>query len=220
HTSRHPTDVVRMLGGLREHLRFFHTVDPAITRKRDIAQQCVKSGTRLGVCSVEPLAGAMRLFDITTGTEDFIANGVISHNCYARPSHAYMGLSPGRDFETRLFYKADAGRVLEAELAKPSYVCKPIMLGSNTDPYQPDERHMRVTRSVLEVLTRCRHPVSIVTKGGLVLRDIDLLADLARDNLVSVTVSITSLNAETKRTLEPRAASPQARLKVVDQLAK
>jgi DNA repair photolyase len=139
--------------------------------------------------------------------------------CYARPSHAYMGLSPGRDFETRLFYKADAGKVLEAELAKPSYVCKPIMLGANTDPYQPDERHMGVTRAVLEVLTRCRHPVSIVTKGALVLRDIDLLADLAGDNLATVTVSITSLDGETKRTLEPRAASPQARLRAVNQLS-
>jgi DNA repair photolyase len=140
--------------------------------------------------------------------------------CYARPSHAYMGLSPGRDFETRLFYKADAGKVLESELARPSYVCKPIMLGSNTDPYQPDERRMLVTRSVLEVLAKCRHPVSIVTKGALVVRDIDILSDLARDNLVNVTVSITSLDSETKRTLEPRAASPQARLRAVSQLSK
>ncbi len=139
--------------------------------------------------------------------------------CYARPSHAYMGLSPGRDFETRLFYKADVANVLEKELAAPSYVCKPIMLGSNTDPYQPDEKHMRVTRAILEVLAGCRHPVSIVTKGALVVRDLDILADLARDNLVNVTVSITSLDANMKRTLEPRAASPQARLKAVDQLA-
>src|SRR3984893_18782761 len=139
--------------------------------------------------------------------------------CYARPSHAYMGLSPGLDFETKLFYKADAAKVLESELARPSYVCKSIMLGSNTDPYQPDERRMLVTRSILEVFARCRHPVSIVTKGALVVRDIDLLTDLARDNLVSVTVSITSLDPETKRTLEPRAASPQARLRAVNQLS-
>src|SRR5215813_7384981 len=140
--------------------------------------------------------------------------------CYARPSHAYMGLSPGRDFETRLFYKADAAKVLESELARPAYVCKPIMLGANTDPYQPDERHMLVTRSILEVLARCRHPVSVVTKGALVVRDIDIFSDLARDNLVSVTVSITSLDSEVKRTLEPRAASPQARLRAVNQLSK
>jgi DNA repair photolyase len=214
-----PIDVVRVVGGLREHLRFFHTFDPAISRKRDISQQAVKSTAGLGVVSIEPLGRAMRLYDITTGTEDFIANGVISHNCYARPSHAYMGLSAGRDFETRLFYKADVAKVLEAELAKPSYVCKPIMLGANTDPYQPAERRMLVTRAILETLSRSRHPVSIVTKGALVVRDIDILSDMARDNLVSVSVSVTSLDPEMKRTLEPRTASPQARLRAIAQLA-
>ena len=138
--------------------------------------------------------------------------------CYARPSHAYLGLSPGIDFETRLFYKADAGKVLEAELARPGYVCKPITVGANTDPYQPVERQMLVTRSVLEVMARTRHPVSIISKSALVLRDLDLLTDLARDNLVSVAISITSLSAETKRSLEPRTASPQARLRVVREL--
>jgi DNA repair photolyase len=139
--------------------------------------------------------------------------------CYARPSHAYLGLSAGLDFETRLFYKADAGKVLEAELARPGYVCKPITLGANTDAYQPVERRMQVTRSILEVLTRCRHPVSIITKSALIVRDLDLLTDLARDGLVGVAVSITTLDTETKRTLEPRAASPQARLKTVRELS-
>ncbi len=139
--------------------------------------------------------------------------------CYARPSHAYMGLSPGLDFETKLFYKADAARLLEQELSRARYVCKPIMLGANTDPYQPIERRMQVTRSILSVLAKCRHPVSIVTKGVLVARDIDLLADLARDNLTSVVVSLTTLDAGVKRTLEPRAASPQARLKVIRELS-
>jgi DNA repair photolyase len=212
HEDRKPLDVVRLKGGLKEHLRFFHTVDPAISRKLDIAGQAVKSDARLGVVSIEPLK-TMRLYDITTETGDFIANGVVSHNCYARPSHAYMGLSPGLDFETRLFYKADAARVLEGELSRPGYVCKPIMLGANTDPYQPVEKKMRVTRSILEVLTRTRHPVTVITKSALVLRDLDLLADLARDGLASVGVSITSLDANLKRTLEPRAASPQARLR-------
>jgi DNA repair photolyase len=215
-----PIDVVRLLGGLQEHLRFFHRFDPAIRRKCDISGQAVKSSAELGVASIEPLGGALRLYDITTGTEDFIANGVISHNCYARPSHSYMGLSPGRDFETRLFYKADVAKVLEAELAKPNYVCKPIMLGANTDPYQPAERRMLVTRAILETLARCRHPVSIVTKGALVVRDIDILSDMARDNLVRVTVSVTSLDPEMKRTLEPRAASPQARLRAIAELSK
>jgi DNA repair photolyase len=210
--------VVRVLGGLREHLRFFHSVDPAISRKRDITGQALESQARLGVVSIQPLEGALRLYDITTGTEDFIANGVVSHNCYARPSHAYMGLSSGLDFETRLFYKADAGKVLEQELARPGYVCKPITIGANTDPYQPDERQMQVTRSILEVLTRARHPVSLITKGALILRDLDLLTDLAKDQLVTVAVSITTLNNETKRVMEPRAASPEARLRAVREL--
>ncbi|MEJ1966335.1 MAG: PA0069 family radical SAM protein [Gammaproteobacteria bacterium] len=138
--------------------------------------------------------------------------------CYARPSHAYMGLSAGIDFETRLFFKENAGKVLEQELAKPRYVCKPIMLGANTDPYQPVERELRVTRSVLEVLAHARHPVSIITKSALVLRDMDLLTDLAKDQLVTVTVSITTLNNETKRSLEPRTASPVARLRALREL--
>jgi DNA repair photolyase len=139
--------------------------------------------------------------------------------CFARPTHAYLGLSPGLDFETKLFYKADAVTLLEAELSKPRYVCKPVALGINTDGYQPLERRLGITRSILEVLARCRHPVTIVTKSALILRDLDLLADLARDHLVSVTLSITSLSAEIKRTLEPRTASPQARLRVVERLA-
>jgi DNA repair photolyase len=139
--------------------------------------------------------------------------------CYARPSHAYMDLSPGIDFETKIFYKADAGRLLEQELAAPGYKVKPITIGANTDPYQPLERKLKVTRSLLEVLERTRHPLSLITKGALILRDLDLLRSLARDQLVNVFVSITSLDAELKRTLEPRTASPQARLRVVRELA-
>src|ERR1700736_414580 len=139
--------------------------------------------------------------------------------CFARPSHAYLGLSPGLDFETKLFYKADAVTLLEAELSKPRYVCKPIALGINTDGYQPLEKRLGITRSILEVLGRCRHPVTIVTKSALIVRDIDLLADLAQDHLVSVSLSITSLTNEIKRTLEPRTASPHARLRVIEHLA-
>ena len=139
--------------------------------------------------------------------------------CFARPSHAYLGLSPGLDFETRLFYKADAAKVLETELARPGYVCKPVMLGINTDAYQPDERHMKVTRSILEVLERTRHPVALISKHSLVLRDLDLLSSLARDNLVSVSLSVTTLDDELKRKLEPRAASPAARVRTLAALA-
>ena len=139
--------------------------------------------------------------------------------CFARPSHAYLGLSPGLDFETKLFYKADAVKTLESELAKRAYVCKPIALGINTDGYQPLEKKLEVTRGILAVLARCRHPVTIVTKSALILRDLDLLTDLARDRLVSVMLSVTSLSDEIKRTLEPRTASPLARLRVIRELA-
>jgi DNA repair photolyase len=140
--------------------------------------------------------------------------------CFARPSHAYLGLSPGLDFETKLFYKADAVKLLEAELGKARYVCKPIALGINTDGYQPLEKRLEVTRGILGVLARCRHPVTIVTKSALVLRDLDLLEDLAKDRLVSVMLSVTSLSDELKRTLEPRTASPLARLKVIERLSR
>jgi DNA repair photolyase len=139
--------------------------------------------------------------------------------CFARPTHAYLDLSPGLDFETKLFYKADAVELLEKELGKRSYVCKPIALGINTDGYQPLEKKLEVTRGILKVLARTRHPVTIVTKSALVVRDLDLLTDLARDGLVSVMVSVTSLENAIKRTLEPRTASPQARLRVIEALA-
>ena len=139
--------------------------------------------------------------------------------CFARPTHAYLGLSPGLDFETRLFYKENAAEVLRGELARRGYVCKPIALGINTDGWQPLEKRLQVTRSVLEVLAECRHPLTIVTKSTLILRDLDLLQDLARDQLVSVMISVTSLDNEIKRTLEPRTASPQARLKVIEALS-
>jgi DNA repair photolyase len=130
-----------------------------------------------------------------------------------------MDLSPGLDFETKLFYKENAAQILEKELARPRYVPKPIALGNNTDGYQPLEKRLKVTRSILEVLARTRHPVSIITKSALVVRDLDLLSDMARDNLVSVAVSVTSMSAEIKRTLEPRTASPQARLRTIQTLA-
>ena len=139
--------------------------------------------------------------------------------CYARPSHAYVDLSPGIDFETRLFYKQDAATILERELGKPGYRPSVISLGSNTDPYQPVERSQRVTRDILEVLWQSRHPVSIVTKGAaLIERDLDLLSEMAAQRLVSVAISLTTLDPALKRILEPRAASPQARLRAMRRL--
>jgi DNA repair photolyase len=139
--------------------------------------------------------------------------------CYARPSHAYLGLSPGLDFETKLFAKHDAAALLEQELAAPGYRCAPIALGPNTDPYQPLERRLQITRSVLEVLARCRHPVTIVTKSAAILRDVDLLAPMAADGLARVFVSVTSLDPALARRLEPRAAAPHRRLQAIEQLS-
>ncbi len=140
--------------------------------------------------------------------------------CFARPSHAYWDLSPGIDFETRLIAKTNLAERLEEELSKPGYVPKPIALGINTDAYQPIEREQRLTRQALEILLRFRHPVHLITKSSLVLRDLDLLQELAAHNLVKVALSITTLDDELKRIMEPRAASPGARLRTLRELGK
>jgi DNA repair photolyase len=139
--------------------------------------------------------------------------------CYARPAHAYMGLSPGLDFESKLFFKPQAAELLERELSKPSYVPEVIHIGGNTDPYQPQERRLRITRQVIEVLSRFNHPFSIITKSGLILRDLDLLAPMAQKNLVRVAISITSLDRKLARSMEPRAATPERRIDAVKRLA-
>jgi DNA repair photolyase len=139
--------------------------------------------------------------------------------CYARPSHAYLGLSPGLDFESKLFIKPNAAELLRKELAKPGYQCATIALGSNTDPYQPIERQQRLTRQLLEVLWETRHPVAIITKSGNIERDLDILTQMAQANLVKVAVSVTTLDRHLARTLEPRAAAPQRRLETISVLA-
>src|SRR5688572_29953351 len=139
--------------------------------------------------------------------------------CYARPSHAYLELSPGLDFETKLFAKTNAAELLREALAKPGYAPSPIALGANTDCYQPIERKYRITRQILEVLAECEHPVTLVTKSALVERDLDLLKELASKNLVKVFVSIGTLDRDLARKLEPRAASPQRRLDVLKKLS-
>lgn len=139
--------------------------------------------------------------------------------CYARPSHSYLGLSPGLDFETRIFAKENAAELLREELSRPGYRCELISLGANTDPYQPAERRHRITRGVLEVLHEFRHPVGIVTKGSLIERDLDLLESMAGDGLVQAFISIGSLDSEIARTLEPRAAAPYRRVETIRRLA-
>ena len=212
-------DVIRLKRGLREQLRFFHTVNPAITRKLNIEGQAIKSDAKLRVVSVEPLGKAMRLYDITTETEDFIANGVVSHNCFARPSHAYLGLSPGIDFETKLSAKANAAEKLREEIAKPGYRCETLTIGVNTDAYQPIERKYRITRSIVELAHETNHPVSLITKSALIERDMDLLVPMAKKRLVQVTLSITTLDHDVSRWMEPRTSAPARRLLAVKRLS-
>lgn len=135
--------------------------------------------------------------------------------CYARPSHAYLGLSPGLDFETKIWAKHDADKLLEKELARPSYQCSPIALGANTDPYQPIERQLGITRRIVGLLAKHRHPLTIVTKSAAVLRDLDLLAPMAASNLVTVALSITTLDPKLARVMEPRTAAPHRRLEAI-----
>jgi DNA repair photolyase len=138
--------------------------------------------------------------------------------CFARPTHAYLGLSPGLDFETKLFAKPDAPKLLERELSAPGYVPRTIAIGTNTDPYQPIEREHKIMRRILEVLDGCGHPVGIVTKSALVLRDLDILARMAQRDLVKVALSVTTLDARLARVMEPRAATPPRRLQALRQL--
>lgn len=139
--------------------------------------------------------------------------------CYARPSHAYLDLSPGLDFETRIFAKVNAAELLRQELARPGYRCESISIGANTDPYQPAEREYRITRSILEVLAAADHPAAIITKNALVLRDLDLLAPMAGKNLAKVFLSVTTLDHGIARRLEPRASSPTRRIEAIRALS-
>ena len=138
--------------------------------------------------------------------------------CYARPSHSYLDLSPGLDFETQIFYKPNAVSSLLAEWEKPSYICEPIAIGANTDPYQPAEKKLGITRELLETFLRHRHPVSLITKGGLMTRDLDLLSSLAERNLVTVAVSVPTADAALKRILEPRIPSAEVRFRLIEAL--
>ena len=139
--------------------------------------------------------------------------------CFARPTHAYLGLSPGLDFESRILFKPDAARLLERELRRASYKCRVIAMGTNTDPYQPTEKSLRITRSILEILSAFNHPVGIVTKSSLVLRDLDILSSMADRGLAQVCVSVTTLDRTLANKLEPRAATPGRRIETIRALA-
>jgi DNA repair photolyase len=216
--ARKPITCVRLLGGLREYLRFFHTVDPAITRKRTIAGQAIKSNVPLHVVAIEPLGVDLPLYDITTGTGDFISNGVISHNCFARPSHTYLNFDAGRDFERKIVVKVNAPQVLRRELRRRNWTGAHVAMGTNTDPYQRCEGRYRLTRGVLEVLRDYANPCSVLTKSPLLLRDLDLFVELAETAGFSANLSIGTLDEEVWRRSEPGTPHPKARMAAVKQL--
>jgi DNA repair photolyase len=209
---------VRLRGGLVERLRFFHKTGPAITRKQDLEGHAIKTNADLRVISIEPLPGAMRLYDITTGTGDFIANGVVSHNCFARPTHEYLDMNAGRDFEKEIVVKVNVPEVLRAELARPSWGGASIALGTNTDPYQWVEGRYKLMRGIWEAMRDFSNPCSILTKSPLVLRDKDLLLEIAERTRVSACLSVPTLDEKAWRSTEPHTPHPRARLEAVAEL--
>lgn len=216
--GRRPIECIRLLGGVREALRFFHSVDPSITRKRIIDGQAIKNDAPLGVASIEPLGVDLAMFDITTGTGDFIANGVVSHNCFARPTHTYLDFNAGNDFDTKIVVKVNAPDLIRKELRRPSWSGEHIAMGTNTDPYQRAEGHYKLTRGIIKELNIARNPYSILTKGTLIRRDIDLLQEGAAFMEVSTNFSVGTVDEKVWKMTEPGAPNPLKRLEVLRQL--
>ena len=210
--------IVRLRGGLRERLRFFHLVDPAIRRKLDIAGVALTSDARTRVASIEPLGTTLRLYDITTGTGDFVADGVVSHNCFARPTHKYLDFGAGRDFEREIVVKVNAPEVVRAELARRSWEGEHVAMGTNTDPYQWVESRYRLMPGIWEAMRDARNPCSILTKSPLVLRDVELLKEVAAATDIHANLSIPTLDAKAWRATEPHTPHPRARLEAVAEL--
>jgi len=209
---------LRVRGGLAENLRFFHTAEPAITRKRSLEGRAVKTRARLHVTAIEPLGGTRELVDITTGTGDFIANGVVSHNCFARPTHTYLNFNAGRDFEREIVVKVNAPEVLRAELARRSWKREHVALGTNTDPYQWVEKRYRLMVGIWEALRDANNPCSVLTKSPLLLRDLDLMLEIAARTSFSACLSIPTLDEKAWRETEPHTPHPKARLEAVAEL--
>jgi DNA repair photolyase len=210
--------VVRVRGGLEEHLRLLHLSDPAITRKRDLDGRALKTDARLGVVSVEPLGLALRLFDITTGTGDFIANGVVSHNCFARPTHTYLDFDAGRDFEREIVVKVNTPEVVRAELSRRSWRREHVAMGTNTDPYQWVESRYRLMPGIWEALRDTRTPCSVLTKSPLLLRDLALLREVGEVTTVAANLSIPTWDEKVWRATEPHTPHPRARMEAVAEL--
>ncbi len=205
---------VRLLGGLKEVLRFFHTTEPAITRKRSIEGMALTSDAPLRVASIEPIGMELELFDITTGTGDFIANGVVSHNCFARNTHTYLDMDSGHDFNTRIVVKVNAPQLARKELAAPKWQGEHVAMGTNVDCYQRAEGRYRLMPGIIEALRDAANPFSILTKGTLILRDLDLLAEAAEVTDVGLNVSVGFVDKEISRSVEPGTPSPERRLGV------
>ena len=192
--------------------------DPAIIRKRSIVGTAVKTDAKLHVASIRALGMAMRLYDITTGTGDFIANGVISHNCFARPTHKYLDFDAGRDFEKEIVVKVNAPEVLRAELRRPSWKGEHIALGTNTDPYQWVEGRYKLMVGIWEALRDAANPCSVLTKSPLLLRDLPLMLEVAERTSISACLSIPTLDEKAWRASEPHTPNPRARLEAVAEL--
>ncbi|WP_052809485.1 intein-containing Rv2578c family radical SAM protein [Streptomonospora alba] len=207
--------VVRLTGGLRERLRFFHTTDPAVSRKRRVDDAALTSDAQLDVVSIEDTGEERTLYDITTGTGDFLANGVVSHNCFARRTHEYLDLDSGHDFDSKIMVKVNAGELLRRELANPRWSGEPIAMGTNTDPYQRPEGRYRLMPQIIAALRDFANPFSVLTKGRLILRDLDLLEQAARVTDVGLAVSVGSLDETVWRSAEPGTPRPDARLDIV-----
>jgi DNA repair photolyase len=205
---------VRLRGGLREVIRFFHLTDPAITRKRSFQGTALKSDSQLRVVAIEPV-GKRQLFDITTGTGDFIANGVVSHNCFARNTHTYLDLNAGRDFEREIVVKVNVPELLRAELNKPSWKRELVAFGTNTDPYQWAEGRYELMPPMIEALRDAETPTSVLTKSSLAQRDLDLYLELAEVTDVSVNFSVPTLDEKVWRETEPHTPHPRKRLEAV-----
>ena len=211
---------VRLRGGLREALRFFHLVDPAITRKRSIEDVAIKSDAKLRVMAIEPLGLDLPMYDITTGTGDFIANGVVSHNCFARPTHTYLDFDAREDFEREIVVKVNLPEVLRAELARPSWKREHVALGTNTDPYQWVEGRYRLMPEVWAALRDSDTPCSVLTKSPLLLRDLPLLAELAERVGFTANLSVPTLDERAWRQTEPHTPHPRKRLEAIAELVK
>jgi DNA repair photolyase len=206
---------VRLRGGLREHLRFLHLVDPAITRKCSVEGVAVRSDADLRVVGIEFLGVEIPMYDITTGTGDFVANGVISHNCFARRTHEWLELDSGHDFDSQIVVKTNLVEVLRKELARPSWQREHVALGTNTDPYQRAEGRYKLMPGVIRALAESGTPFSILTKGTLARRDIPLLSAAAGQVPTGFGVSMAIWDDDLHSALEPGVPTPRARLDLV-----